>query len=171
MPSASASADTLSSIGPKALQRGDTLASAHLPFASVGQPQPWPDDLPASGDLVELDVTLGPRDDWFTAQGVADLLGEEWTVTMQSNRVGLRLHGDRALERGVIRELASEGMVPGAIEIPANGQPVLFMRDQPVTGGYPVIAVLTEHALALAGQLQPGVRIRFREYRKDCKEQ
>lgn len=45
------------------------------------------------------------------------------------------------------------------------------MRDQPVTGGYPVIAVLTEHALALAGQLQPGVRIRFREYRKDCKEQ
>lgn len=84
----SASADTLSSIGPKALQRGDTLASAHLPFASVGQPQPWPDDLPASGDLVELDVTLGPRDDWFTAQGVADLLGEEWTVTMQSNRVG-----------------------------------------------------------------------------------
>ena len=62
-------------------------------------------------------------------------------------------------------------MVPGAIEIPANGQPVLFMRDQPVTGGYPVIAVLTEHALALAGQLQPGVRIRFREYRKDCKEQ
>lgn len=116
-------------------------------------------------------MTLGPRDDWFTAQGVADLLGEEWTVTMQSNRVGLRLHGDRALERGVIRELASEGMVPGAIEIPANGQPVLFMRDQPVTGGYPVIAVLTEHALALAGQLQPGVRIRFREYRKDCKEQ
>ena len=167
----SASADTLSSIGPKALQRGDTLASAHLPFASVGQPQPWPGDLPASGDLVELDVTLGPRDDWFTAQGVADLLGEEWTVTMQSNRVGLRLHGDRALERGVTRELASEGMVPGAIEIPSNGQPVLFMHDQPVTGGYPVIAVLTEHALALAGQLQPGVRIRFREYRKDCKEQ
>ncbi|MCH9276256.1 urea amidolyase family protein [Bifidobacterium amazonense] len=129
---------------------------------TVGQPQPWSAGLPATGEVTTLDVVLGPRDDWFTDQGITDLFDQEWTVTAQSNRVGLRLHGTRPLERRDTRELASEGMVPGAIEIPSNGQPVLFLRDQPVTGGYPVIAVLTKPALALAGQLPPGARIRFR---------
>ncbi|KFI52446.1 biotin carboxyl carrier protein [Bifidobacterium biavatii DSM 23969] len=137
------------------------LGAVSSPVPTVGQPQPWPSDLPATGTTTTLDVTLGPRDDWFTAQGITDFLDQEWTVTPQSNRVGLRLHGGRALERRDARELASEGMIPGAIEIPSNGQPVLFLRDQPVTGGYPVIAVLTKSALALAGQLPPGARVRF----------
>ena len=63
------------------------------------------------------------------------------------------------------RELEREGMVPGAIEIPANGQPVLFMRDQPVTGGYPVIAIVTDASLDALWQARPGTAIRFRHAR------
>ena len=58
-------------------------------------------------------------------------------------------------------ELKSEATIPGSIEVPGNGLPLIFLRDQPVTGGYPVIAVLTTAALTTAGQLPPGARIRF----------
>ena len=91
------------------------------------------------------------------------LFGTTWQVTAQSNRTGLRLNGPQPLEREDTRELPSEGMVPGSLEVPGSGQPVLFLRDQPVTGGYPVIAVLTLDALALAAQLPPGASIRFRK--------
>ncbi|PST46828.1 hypothetical protein CPA40_04025 [Bifidobacterium callitrichos] len=129
---------------------------------TVGFPELWPDGLPrANGQATMLAVTMGPRDDWFTPDAIALFLDQEWTVTAQSNRVGLRLEGARSLQRGDCRELASEATLPGAIEVPTSGQPVLFLRDQPVTGGYPVIAVLTRAALDLAGQLPPGARIRF----------
>ncbi len=107
-------------------------------------------------------MRLGPRDDWFTATGISDFFDQIWTVTAQSNRVGLRLQGERSLERRDATELASEATLPGSIEVPTSGQPVIFLRDQPVTGGYPVIAVLTSESLILAGQLPPGAKIRFR---------
>ncbi|ETY70543.1 urea amidolyase family protein [Bifidobacterium moukalabense] len=129
---------------------------------SVGLPEPWPEHLPKSGEITELHVHLGPRDDWFTTTGISDFLNRIWTVTAQSNRVGLRLQGECSLERRDAAELASEATPPGSIEVPTSGQPVIFLRDQPVTGGYPVIAVLTPRSLNLAGQLPPGAQIRFR---------
>ena len=107
-------------------------------------------------------MIMGPRDSWFTAESVGRLLSQPWTVTPRSDRVGLRLQGEQALERQLQGELASEATVPGSIEVPNDGQPVLFLRDQPVTGGYPVIAVLTPEALALAAQLPTGARVAFR---------
>ncbi|KAA8815510.1 5-oxoprolinase/urea amidolyase family protein [Bifidobacterium callitrichos] len=166
----SASTDTMSHLGPQPLHPEQLLAiristpstsSCDCP-ATVGLPEPWPDDLPRiDGSVTTLTVTMGPRDDWFTADGIATFLDQEWTVTARSNRVGLRLEGARSLQRLDSRELASEATLPGAIEVPTSGQPVLFLRDQPVTGGYPVIAVLTRASLDLAGQLPPGARIRF----------
>ena len=67
----------------------------------------------------------------------------------------------QGLRRRIMEELPSEGTVPGALEVPSDGQPVLLLRDGPVTGGYPVIAVLTTHALAKAAQLAVGTRLRF----------
>lgn len=90
--------------------------------------------------MIELPVMLGPRDDWFT--DVDELFAQPWTVTPQLNRVGLRLRGHRPLTRAIDHELPSEGMVAGAVQVPPDGQPVLFLADHPVTGGYPVIAVL-----------------------------
>jgi allophanate hydrolase subunit 2 len=78
--------------------------------------------------------------------------------------VGLRLAGPR-LERARDDELPSEGLVPGAVQVPPDGAPVLFLADHPVTGGYPVLAVVTTADLSVAAQLRPGNLLRFRAVR------
>jgi allophanate hydrolase subunit 2 len=96
---------------------------------------------------------------------VQSLSGQEWNVTEQSNRIGVRLvpgAGEGvALERSREGELASEGAVAGALQVPPSGHPVLFLADHPVTGGYPVIAVVVPEDLPIAAQLPPGARVRF----------
>nr|BFE81914.1 hypothetical protein GCM10020093_045150 [Planobispora longispora] len=78
-------------------------------------------------------------------------------MSQDSNRVGVRLRG-AALERVRDGELPSEGMVAGALQVPPDGQPIVFLADHPPTGGYPVIAVLSPADLARAAQLRPGTR-------------
>jgi allophanate hydrolase subunit 2 len=102
----------------------------------------------------------GPRDDWFSPAAMTILGSQPYEVTPQSNRVGIRLSG-ATLERSRAGELPSEGMVSGAVQVPPNGQPVLFLADHPVTGGYPVIAVVVEPDICLAAQARPGQRLRF----------
>ena len=157
----SSSSDTLAHLGPAALEAGSTLAigdsAPHL--VDPGTPSPNRGDLPQPGQTLTLRVTLGPRDDWFTSAGIETLLGQMWTVTHESDRVGLRLSGEVPLERSQAGELPSEGAVTGALQVPPNGQPVLFGPDHPLTGGYPIIASVDD--TDLAAQLSPGVRLRF----------
>jgi len=82
-------------------------------------------------------------------------------VGSASNRIGLRLEGERIRWRGK-DELASEGMVLGAVQVPPNGQPVVFLNDHPTTGGYPVIGVVLADDLPLCAQLRPGDQVTFR---------
>jgi allophanate hydrolase subunit 2 len=123
------------------------------------RPTPW--SLPRAGKTVTLDVLLGPRTDWFTEKAVQTFVSEEWQVTAETSRVGTRLSGAQPLKRRDTAELPSEATVNGAIQVPHIGQPVLFLADHPLTGGYPVIAVVAAHHLDLAGQIPPGARIRF----------
>jgi allophanate hydrolase subunit 2 len=119
----------------------------------------------AASELV-VPVLLGPRDEWFD-DAFAQLAAGRWTVSQQSNRVGLRLDGD-ALRRAAAfesRELPSEGVVTGSVQVPANGRPVLFLADHPVTGGYPVIGVVTADALPLLAQARPGTPVRLHPVR------
>lgn len=154
----SRSTDTLSGIGPAPLRVGDVLpVGSHAPRAV--EPDPLPRELP--GHVVDLDIALGPRADWFTPAASRLLREQEWTVTPRSDRVGIRLRGERPLERAIHAELPSEGAVDGAIQVPADGQPVVFGPDHPTTGGYPIIGALTDAARDVAGQLAPGARIRF----------
>ena len=88
-------------------------------------------------------------------------MSDAWTVSADSDRVGLRLTGPR-LERARDDELPSEGLVPGAVQVPPDGAPVLFLADHPVTGGYPVLAVVVTADLPAAAQLRPGDGVRFR---------
>ena len=88
-------------------------------------------------------------------------MSQDWLVTPETSRVGARLFGAVPLERCDTTELASEGVVLGAIQVPHSGQPVLFLADHPLTGGYPVIAVVERHHLDLAGQIPMGAKIRF----------
>jgi len=108
-----------------------------------------------------LAVVPGPREDWFDAAEVEWFYSQEWEVTPRSNRVGMRLAG-KALQRNREGELPSEGTVSGALQVPPEGMPVLFLADHPVSGGYPVIGVVVERQLDLAGQVPIGARIRFR---------
>ena len=161
----SASTDTLAHVGPPALQSGQLLAVQPALHAVVGDAALPAQNLPAAGGEVVLDVELGPRTDWFTPEAVALLASQRWQVTPQSNRVGLRLGGEQALSRAITSELPSEGTPLGAIQVPASGQPVLFLADHPLTGGYPVIGCVAPHHLDLAGQIPVGAWIRFNPIR------
>ncbi|MEU6109008.1 biotin-dependent carboxyltransferase family protein [Streptomyces albidoflavus] len=155
----SRSRDVLAALGPPPLAPGDVLPAGPVPAAF-----PCVDLAPVRtpfGGEPELRVALGPRDDWFTPEAVRRLLAGPWTVGAASDRVGMRLEGP-ALERAVGGELASEGMVPGALQVPPGGRPVLFLADHPVTGGYPVIACVLRADLDLAAQARPGQTLRFR---------
>lgn len=157
----SLSTDVLAGLGPEPVTAG-----AVLPVGSTGPGIPavtHPDVIgadPLDTAEVVLDIVLGPRTDWFSGDAIDVLTRQAWLVSSRSNRVGLRLEGE-SLTRVVDAELPSEGTVSGAIQIPPNGQPVLFLADHPLTGGYPVIGSVATHHLPLAGQLPPGARIRF----------
>jgi len=155
--------DLLAGLGPAALRAGDLVpvrddASAPIPVAPPGA---WgaPHD-----DELELDLAPGPRADWFTPAALATLYDSVWTVSNHADRVGARLDGAE-LPRLRTGELASEGMVPGALQVPPSGRPTILLADGPVTGGYPVIAVVTDAGLDLVAQARPGTRIRFRHAR------
>ena len=161
----SRSSDSMSGIGPAPLSAGTRLPVGRAPlFQMVGAPEETTLRLGVAS--AELRITLGPRDDWFDSRAVETLTEQDWITSEQSNRIGVRLRsaGNRALERNADRgagELPSEGTVAGALQVPPSGHPVLFLADHPVTGGYPVIAVVVPEDLATAAQLPPGHTVRF----------
>ncbi len=160
----SAATDTLAVVGPEAIVAGSVLElrndKSGLSSVSIHELPAF--DLPSSGDTVTLDIVYGPRTDWFTQKGVETLTSQLWQVTPQSSRVGIRLAGDEPLERRDSAELPSEGTATGAIQIPHSGQPVLFLADHPLTGGYPVVGAVAEYHLDLAGQIPINAKIQFR---------
>ncbi|MDE2240824.1 MAG: allophanate hydrolase, partial [Rhodospirillales bacterium] len=160
----SASRDTLSEIGPEPVGTGSvlTIGDATNIRAAVSLHEIPNFAFPKSGDVVTLDLTLGPRTDWFTQKALTVLANTEWEVTPQSNRIGLRLGAAESLTRTRQDELPSEAVVNGALQVPADGKPLLFLTDHPLTGGYPVIGAVAAHHLDLAGQLPIGAKIRFR---------
>lgn len=154
----SRSTDTLAWVGPPPVAVGQLLGVG----TSAGDPQPLDTPRPPAPGPVRL--LSGPRADWFSTDPVEDLARGPWTVDAASNRVGLRLEG-APLRRAAAyegRELASEGMVLGAVQVPPSGQPVVFLADHPVTGGYPVAAVVHPDDLWMCAQLRPGEQLRLR---------
>ncbi|MDP9239746.1 MAG: biotin-dependent carboxyltransferase family protein, partial [Actinomycetota bacterium] len=149
--------DLLAGVGPPVLSDGGWLP---VGVATTGPPVAG-GSVPAPPDNIVLRVLPGPRDDWFAAGALAALCREPYEVSPRSDRVGLRLSGP-ALERSRPGELPSEGMVEGAVQVPPDGQPVLLLADHPLTGGYPVIAVVDAADVPLAAQARPGQQIRFR---------
>jgi biotin-dependent carboxylase-like uncharacterized protein len=115
---------------------------------------------PDPGRAITARVDRGPRADWFDDDSWRRLVSQEWTLSPDSNRIGARLVG-RPLTQTRLEELPSEGMVLGALQVPPSGLPTVFLADHPVTGGYPVIAVVRRTDLDLLGQARPGQRIRF----------
>ncbi|WP_236244392.1 biotin-dependent carboxyltransferase family protein [Streptomyces sp. CC210A] len=154
----SRSSDLLSGLGPEPLAAGTVLPLGPGPGpAPAGcDGVPWP----GVPEGLMLRVRLGPRDGWFTERALRVFTTGAYRVSVASNRIGLRTEGP-ALERAVTAELPSEGMVRGAVQVPPDGRPVVFLADHPTTGGYPVVAVVREADLAAAAQAAPGSAVRF----------
>lgn len=148
--------DLLSGLGPPPLRAGDRLAPGDA-HGAEGPAAP----APVIADEPLLRFLPGPRDDWFVPAALRDLVAHPFIVSPDSNRVAIRLQGP-ALARAVERELPSEGLVPGGIQVPAGGQPVVMLADHPTTGGYPVIGVVLPQDLWMLAQARPGSRVRFR---------
>jgi biotin-dependent carboxylase-like uncharacterized protein len=152
----SRSTDTLAGLGPSPLAAGDRVdAAGHRSVPPLH-------DLPAldrSGDLT-LDVVLGPREDWFAPAAVSAFLTSPWRVSPASSRVGVRLDG-AVLARAVQRELPSEPCVRGSVQVAADGRPIVLGPDHPVTGGYPVIAVVVDAHTDRLAQARAGQVVRF----------
>jgi allophanate hydrolase subunit 2 len=106
-------------------------------------------------------MRLGPREDWFEDAAVKALVGSSYVVGSESNRIGLRLEGEPIRWSGD-EQLPSEGMVLGSVQVPPNGQPVIFLHDHPTTGGYPVVGVVVPDDLAVCAQLRPGEEVTLR---------
>ncbi|HEV7975217.1 biotin-dependent carboxyltransferase family protein [Amycolatopsis sp.] len=149
--------DTLAKLGPPALSAGMTLPIgarvAGYPVVDLAPQKAFPEEL-------VLRVTPGPRLDWFVPGTMTTLTTTSYEVTANADRVGLRLSGPE-LTRCQDGELAPEACVPGALQVPPSGVPILFLVDHPVTGGYPVVAVVDDAGIDLAAQARPGRRIRF----------
>ncbi|WP_328472447.1 biotin-dependent carboxyltransferase family protein [Streptomyces sp. NBC_00448] len=155
--------DLLSGLGPAPLADG-----AELPLgARRSGPTGACDVLPYGGLGTELVLPLlpGPRDDWFAPDAPRALARGRYEVSPASNRIGLRTLGP-PLERVRDAELPSEGMVLGAVQVPPDGRPVVFLADHPTTGGYPVIGVVPAAALPAAAQARPGTPVRFTPARR-----
>ncbi|ADG75654.1 urea amidolyase related protein [Cellulomonas flavigena DSM 20109] len=183
----SRSRDVLSGLGPAPLRPGDVLAlglrfdglpdvtaarddgtavdgASHGGTSSGDQTSPdgttSSDAEPRGNTTIVLPAGPGPRLGHLDDAARHALWHQVWDVSADSNRVAVRLDGP-PLRRATTGELASEGVVLGAVQVPHDGRPVLFGPDHPVTGGYPVVAVLTPAGVARAAQLRPGDRVRL----------
>lgn len=153
----SRSYDVMSAIGPLPLQAGDVL-----PIGDHTHDYPELDQAPVAAittEAVELLAIPGPRDDWFVDPDI--LVHTDWVASDRSDRVGMRLVGRPLRHRQPDRQLPSEGATRGAIQVPPNGLPVILGPDHPVTGGYPVIGVLTDEDIDKAAQVRPGQHVRL----------
>ncbi|MCG5432053.1 5-oxoprolinase/urea amidolyase family protein [Mycobacterium sp. MYCO198283] len=153
----SRSHDVLSGIGPAPLRAGDVL-----PVGEHTADFPELDQAPVAAvgaDVVELAVVPGPRDDWLADPDA--LVHRDWVASDRSDRVGVRLSGAALRHRQPDRQLPSEGAVRGSIQVPPNGLPVILGPDHPVTGGYPVVGVVTSGDVDKVAQLRPGQAVRF----------
>jgi biotin-dependent carboxylase-like uncharacterized protein len=157
----SRSTDTLAGLGPPPLRAGFVFPVGRtvpdpLPSSEGRLAIDWPD----SDAPIRLRIRLGPRHDWFSLISRDAFLAGPYTLSVKSNRVGARLTGP-PLHRTVGGELPSEGIVLGAVQVPADGQPLVFLADHPTTGGYPVIGVVAGDDLPLLAQSRPGTTVIF----------
>jgi KipI family sensor histidine kinase inhibitor len=175
------SRDVLGGLGPAPLAEGDVVQAGPTdglgaiqtlppPARGDGEPDADPesdgtaqsDTGPAGADgPVLLPLLAGPRDALLGREAMDLLLASVWTVRQDSDRVGVRLDGPTVPVPDGAGSLPSEGMVPGAVQIPPSGLPVVFGRDHPTTGGYPVIGVVTDAGLDLLAHAAPARTVRF----------
>jgi biotin-dependent carboxylase-like uncharacterized protein len=145
-------------LGGRAIRAGD-----EVPLVSDRAPRGHEVALASAGaEAGPIRVVLGPQDDFFTPEAVEAFLDEAFTLTFQFDRLGYRLTGP-VLEHAKGFNIISDGVVPGCIQVPGDGQPIVLMRDCQPPGGYPKIATVITADLGRLAQCRPGTEVRFQQ--------
>ena len=147
----------------RALRRGDILYAPNIspPLNQLGLrfPSDW---IPSLEKEALLKVIPGPQDHHFTKKGFNTFYSSMYLVTPQCDRMGVRLEGPKIERRPNVEEsIISEGLIPGAIQVPGDGKPIIVLKEM-VTGGYTKIATIISTDLPKVAQLKPGDRVQFK---------
>lgn len=153
----SRSAHLRSGLGGGALEAGAILPCGPAPD---GPPLRFPGDLPAPSGPVR--VVRGPQEDRFADGAWARLLDTAWRVHPRSDRMGMRLDGPALTHRDGA-DIVSDAVLPGAVQVPGDGRPLVLLRDCQTTGGYPKIGCVIAADLDRLAQSPPGAALRFAE--------
>jgi 5-oxoprolinase (ATP-hydrolysing) subunit C len=148
----------LGGVSGRALDAGD-----RLPCGEV-QGDPWLEcrsPAPLVHEEGPIRVILGPQDDHFTDAALEAFLSRPYTVSRDMDRMGMRLEGPALTHSELGADIVSDGVVPGAIQVPANGQPIVLLADCQTTGGYPKIATVIRADLLRLAHARPGTVLRF----------
>ena len=143
----------------RAFRPGDALPCGawHLT-----DPREWRSRSPWTASDGPVRVLLGPQQDHFSADAIAQFLGQDWEATAAQDRMGLRFLGEPLAHlSAAAADIVSDGVTPGAIQVPANGQPIVLLADGQTVGGYPKIATVISADLPRLAHLRPGTRVRF----------
>ncbi len=142
----------------RALKRGDRLNIKPAAACKRRLPQEY---LP-SYKLKPIRVILGPQREHFTSEGIKTFLASEYEVLPESDRMGIRLKGPK-IEHASAADIISEPVCTGAVQVPANGQPIVLLADRQTTGGYAKIATVISADIHKVAQAKPGDALSFEE--------
>lgn len=144
--------------GGRRLRAGDVIGAGRRggrrPRASGEGPA-----VPAGG--VTVRVIAGPQDEWLIEEARRAVLKEEFRISLHSDRAGARLAGP-ALAHRIDAAFLSDGVLPGSVQVPRGGAPIVIMPDGPTTGGYPKVAAVITADLRLVAQARPGAAVHLR---------
>jgi antagonist of KipI len=151
-------------LGGRALRAGDLLPVG----SAAGPPRGRRVDAAAArwtGPRRVLRVTPGPQEEWFAPEALAAFFARPFRVSASASRTGVRLEGEPL--PAPARSLVTEGVVAGAVQVPAGGLPIVLLVEHPSTGGYPKIACVISADLSALAQLRPGLEVRFARFSLD----
>jgi len=141
------------------LKTGDIIEGFDSPSLKVEHKMPEM-LVPQFTNHIKVHVIMGPQADMFTEKGINTLLSNWYKVTLEADRMGYRLEGP-LIEHKAKADIVSDALLPGAIQVPKNGKPIIIMRDAQTTGGYPKIAVTITTDVSLLGQAKPSDIVEF----------
>lgn len=125
-------------------------------FKEWRTPKPW--SLP----LGPIRVIAGPQEDHFLPEAIDKFQNDEWEASVEQDRMGMRLRGGKLSHTSTkAADIVSDAVVPGAIQVPASGQPIILLADSQTVGGYPKIATVISADLPRLAHMKPGSRLRF----------
>jgi len=141
------------------LKTGDIIEGFDAPLLKSSYSMPE-EMVPQYTGQFKVHVILGPQADMFTEEGINTFLSNYYKVTIEADRMGYRLEG-LTIEHKAKADIVSDALLPGAIQVPKDGKPIIIMRDAQTTGGYPKIAAAITPDVSLLGQAKPNDIIEF----------